>query len=159
MNLKTDIAISVEPANSRDGEWCLSQYYDELAARFDEGFDPGLKNKFDPAEMEPPNGWFVVARMAGKPVACGAVMKLGGSNSVCEIKRVWVSTDARGLGLATRIMDKLEELAREAGFTLAKLDTNRALDEAQRLYEKLGYTKTERYNDNPYADHFFEKAL
>lgn len=137
----------------------MSQYYDELALRFEEGFDPTVKNKFDPAEMEPPNGWFVVARLNGKAVGCGAVMKLNGSTSACEIKRVWVSADARGFGLATKIMNRLETLAKQAGFTLAKLDTNRALDEAKSLYLKLGYTETGRYNDNPYADHFFEKAL
>ncbi|MEM9575047.1 MAG: GNAT family N-acetyltransferase [Pseudomonadota bacterium] len=153
------IAIGVEPANSPDGEWCLAQYYSELAKRFDEGFDPNLKNKFDPAEMEPPNGWFVVGRIGEKPVACGAVMKLDGSASICEVKRVWVSSNARGSGLGSKIMDKLETLAKEAGFTRVKLDTNRALGEAKGLYEKLGYAETYRYNDNPYADHFFEKAL
>ena len=56
-------------------------------------------------------------------------------------------------------MAKLEELARDAGFKAVRLDTNRALDEAKGLYEKLGYSETNRYNDNPYADHFFEKAL
>jgi ribosomal protein S18 acetylase RimI-like enzyme len=40
-----------------------------------------------------------------------------------------------------------------------KLDTNRSLVEAQALYRKLGYREIGRYNDNPYADHFFEKRL
>lgn len=157
MDLKADIVISVEPANAPDSEWCLSQYYAELAARFDEGFDPSLKNKFDPAEMEPPNGWFALARLDGMPAACGAVMKLDGA--ICEVKRLWVSADARGFGLGTKVMTKLEELACDAGFRAVRLDTNRALDEAKGLYEKLGYSETDRYNDNPYADHFFEKAL
>lgn len=154
---KASITIEVESASLPDSEWCLAQYYAELAARFDEGFDPSIKNKFNPAEMEPPNGWFVIARLDGRAVACGAVMKLEGTN--CEVKRVWVSSDARGLGLGTKVMNRLEELARQAGFTSVKLDTNRALDEAKALYLKLGYHETERYNDNPYADHFFEKAL
>lgn len=152
-----DITISIEPADTADGAWCLSQYYDELSTRFDTGFDPLLKNKFDPAEMEPPNGWFVVARHKEQPVACGAVMRLNDAD--CEVKRLWVSSSARGLGLGTKIMAKLEELARQAGFQAVKLDTNRTLDEAKGLYLKLGYTETERYNDNPYADHFFVKKL
>ena len=40
-----------------------------------------------------------------------------------------------------------------------KLDTNRALNEAHALYRKLGYVEIARYNDNPYADHWFEKRL
>ena len=39
------------------------------------------------------------------------------------------------------------------------LDTNRALKEAQTLYRSLGYAEIARYNDNPYADHWFEKRL
>jgi hypothetical protein len=39
------------------------------------------------------------------------------------------------------------------------LDTNRTLTEAQALYHKLGYVGIARYNDNLYADHWFEKRL
>ncbi len=152
-----DLTISLESATQPDGQWCLMQYYKELAVRFDEGFDPDLKNKFDPAEMEPPHGWFVVARLADKPVACGAIMKL--SDQSCEIKRLWVASSARGMGLGTKVMDQLEHIGRQAGFTDAKLDTNRTLDEARAMYEKRGYRETEPYNDNPYADHWFEKKL
>ena len=41
--------------------------------------------------------------------------------------------------------------------TRVVLDTNRSLAEAQALYRKAGYRDTERYNDNPYADFWFEK--
>ena len=157
MSPSTDLAINLEPATQADSQWCLLQYYKELAARFDAGFDPDLKNRFDPAEMEPPYGWFVVARLDKKPVACGAVMQL--SDQSCEIKRLWVASNARGMGLGTKIMDHLEDIARQAGFKKAKLDTNRTLDEAKAMYEKLGYLEIAPYNDNPYADHWFEKSL
>jgi len=56
-------------------------------------------------------------------------------------------------------MQRLEELAKEHGFARLRLDTNKSLVEAQALYHKLGYREIGRYNDNPYAHHFFEKPL
>jgi hypothetical protein len=39
------------------------------------------------------------------------------------------------------------------------LDTNEVLTEAVAMYERAGYHRVERYNDNPYAHHWFAKAL
>ena len=52
-----------------------------------------------------------------------------------------------------------EAAARELGFRVVRLDTNRALVEARRLYLADGYREIEAFNDSPYADHWFEKAL
>ena len=108
-------------------------------------------------EMTPPYGYLLVARLDGKPVGCGALKRLDAREG--EVKRVWTSPDARGLGVASRMMDRLEQLAREVGFAVVKLDTNRTLVEAQAMYHKRGYRTIERYNDNPYAHHWFEKDL
>lgn len=152
-----DITIAVEAADSADARWCLEQYYAELAMRFDAGFDPAAGNNFDPAEMTPPKGWFVIARRNGEAVGCGALKRL--KPSTAEVKRVWVSPTARGLGLAGMIMDHLERLAADTGFSSVVLDTNKALLEARAMYAKRGYDEIGRYNDNPYADHWFEKKL
>ena len=85
--------------------------------------------------------------------------EIGLGDKVGEIKRVWSSPALRGTGMATRIMDRLEQLAREAGYGRLRLDTNGALTEAQAMYRKRGYREIARYNDNPYAQHWFEKDL
>ena len=72
---------------------------------------------------------------------------------------MWTAPEARGLGVARRIIAVVETSAREAGLTTLRLDTNRALTEAQALYRKLGFVEIERYNGNPYANHWFEKRL
>jgi GNAT superfamily N-acetyltransferase len=72
---------------------------------------------------------------------------------------MWVDRPHRGLGLAKRILTALEEQAAELGFTTVRLDTNRALDEAKAMYRGAGYVEIPRYNDNPYANHWFEKRL
>ena len=156
-SIEGSLDIALEPASSADANWCLGQYQAELARRFDNGFDPSKGNSLDAADVTPPKGWFVVARLDGKPVGCGALKRIDASRA--EIKRVWVSDTARGLGLASRIMDWLEAMAAEAGFQVVILDTNRTLVEAQAMYRKRGYREIERYNDNPYADHWFEKGL
>jgi DNA-binding MarR family transcriptional regulator/GNAT superfamily N-acetyltransferase len=151
------VVVGLEPATSPDVHWCLSEYFRELAERFDFGFDPAKGVDVSEAEMTPPSGWFFLARLDGRPVGCGALRRLG--RSVGEVKRMWTAPGARGLGVARRIIAVIETTAREAALTTLRLDTNRALSEAQALYRKLGFVEIERYNDNPYANHWFEKRL
>jgi DNA-binding MarR family transcriptional regulator/GNAT superfamily N-acetyltransferase len=151
------LEVAGEPADSADALACLDAYYEEIGRRFEGGFEPAGGNPFDPADATPPCGHFVVARLEGTPVGCGALKRL--DDRTGEVKRVWVASEARGLGVASRIMDRLEALARQEGFAVLKLDTNRALPEAHALYRKLGYRATSRYNDNPYAHFWFEKEL
>jgi DNA-binding MarR family transcriptional regulator/GNAT superfamily N-acetyltransferase len=151
------VTIGQEAADSADAQYCLQEYRIELASRFDDGFDPSKGNDLTVEEMTPPAGYLLVARLDGRPIGCGALKRLNAKEG--EVKRVWTSPDARGLGIASRMMDSLEQLARDVGFSIVKLDTNRTLTEAQAMYHKRGYRTIERYNDNPYAHHWFEKTL
>lgn len=76
-----------------------------------------------------------------------------------EIKRMWVSPSVRGLGVARRLLLGLEDAARAAGLRALRLDTNRVLAEAHALYRSAGYAEIARCSDNPYAHHWFGKAL
>jgi DNA-binding MarR family transcriptional regulator len=151
------IDIVVEASGSADARWCLQEYFAELDRRFETGFDPAQGYSFGDNEMMSPTGCLILARLDGAPVGCGALKRL--SSDLGEIKRVWVAPQMRGLGVASRLMDELEALARKAGFHAVRLDTNRSLTEAHTLYRKRGYREVARYNDNPYAHHWFEKRL
>jgi DNA-binding MarR family transcriptional regulator/GNAT superfamily N-acetyltransferase len=151
------VELRPEPPDSAAAQWCLEQYFTELAARFDTGFEPARSNSASVEEMTPPVGFFVVAWLDGAPVGCGA-LKVG-AEETGEIKRMWTDPNARGLGIARRILRWLEAKAREAGLTRLRLETNRSLTEAQALYRMEGYTEVERFNDEPYAHHWFEKRL
>ena len=151
------MTIADESPRSADGRWCREQYFAELARRFDGGFETRTGDPSDSADLLPPSGSFVLARLDGAPVGCGGLKTLDPKTG--EIKRVWTAASARGIGVAGRIMQRLEELAKEHGFARLRLDTNKSLVEAQALYHKLGYREIGRYNDNPYAHHFFEKPL
>ncbi len=66
---------------------------------------------------------------------------------------------ARGLGLGRRFLTELEERAGRAGHTVLRLDTNRALTAAIGLYRAAGFREVPAFNDEPYADHWFEKDI
>jgi DNA-binding MarR family transcriptional regulator/GNAT superfamily N-acetyltransferase len=151
------VEIAFAPPASAEARWCLGEYFRELAERFEAGFDPDRDHTAPDEDLTPPAGWFVVARLEGKPVGCGALKRIDGATG--EIKRVWTAPSARGLGVARRMLRQLEGSAREAGLTTLRLDTNKALTEAHALYRKEGYREVGRFNDNPYAHHWFEKRL
>src|SRR5688572_28639143 len=82
------LQVAVEAPDSDEARFCLGEYFAELARRFEEGFDLELGKAADVAEMIPPKGWFVMARIDGEPAGCGVLKRL--EDGVGEIKRVWV---------------------------------------------------------------------
>lgn len=133
----------------------VGRYFAEIGRRF--GFDPAGETDKDAKLLIPPAGVFVVAVSDGDPVACGGLHTIAPGTG--ELKRMWVHDDWRGAGLGTRLLRHLEDRARSLGHTTARLDTNEALTEAIAMYERAGYQSVPRYNDNPWATHFFEKPL
>ena len=90
-------------------------------------------------------------------MACGGVQRL--PDGAAEIKRMWVHDGWRGAGLGARLLRHLEDLARDRGHALVRLDTNDTLLEAIAMYERAGYRSIARYNDNQWARCWFEKPL
>ena len=141
-----------EPARA-----CLQAYYDELGRRFAGGFDVARSRDPDAADMVRPRGVFLLAWSDGLPVGCVGLKGDGGEGA--EVKRLWVASAARGLGLARRLMTALEAAAGTLGIRTLRLDTNSALPEAISLYRRTGWVEIPRFNDDPYPDVFFEKRL
>jgi GNAT superfamily N-acetyltransferase len=133
----------------------VASYFAEIGDRF--GFDPaGLEEK-DAESFRPPQGSFVLAISDALTVACGAIQTVDARTG--EIKRMWVDGARRGEGIGAQLLRELEERVAAMGHTRVVLDTNAALTEAIAMYERYGYRPIERYNDNPWATHFFEKPL
>lgn len=146
----------VDPEDARV-KHCMEQYYREISDIMGALFDPALASPPDAGDMRRPKGIFLLALSDGLPVGCVAMKGEGGS--VGEIRRMWVSPAARGLGLARKMMHQIEEQARIMGVNTLRLDTNGRLHAARRLYESMGWTEIDRYNTNVYAEHFFEKRI
>ncbi|CAN5599913.1 GNAT family N-acetyltransferase [soil metagenome] len=89
------------------------------------------------------SGWakaiFVIARQAELAVGCGAVLPR--SDGVAEVKRVFVRRGARRSGVARKIMQELERIARAEGFSEIWLETGLRQPGAIRLYESLRYKR------------------
>ncbi|MCU1616876.1 MAG: hypothetical protein JWO98_4416 [Frankiales bacterium] len=151
------VEITIEDPAGEAAQQCLRSYVAELDSRFAGGFEPEASISATAEELRPPSGAFLVARLLGKPIGCGAV-KLHAAGPA-EVKRMWVSPSARGLGLGRRILHELECRALEASARVIRLETNESLGEAVGLYRSSGYREVPAFNDEPYAHHWFEKTL
>jgi len=151
------VTIAVEDPTTRDAQWCIGQYLAELDRRFESGFDPSRSIPADAHELVLPTGALLIARLRGEPVGCGALKFHG--RAPAELKRMWIAPEMRGSGLGRRLLRELERHARAAGARVVRLETNRALKEAISLYRSSGYREVAAFNDEPYADHWFEKRL
>jgi DNA-binding MarR family transcriptional regulator/GNAT superfamily N-acetyltransferase len=132
-------------------------YFAELERRFEAGFDPDASLPAADRDLAPPHGAFLVGTIDGDPVACGAVKSI--APGVGSLKRMWVTDEVRGLGIGRRMLESLEAEALGLGLRTVRLETNRALTEAISLYRSAGYREVSRFNDDPYANHWFEKRL
>ncbi|WP_229052182.1 GNAT family N-acetyltransferase [Aeromicrobium sp. Leaf350] len=152
----TDVQVDVVEPDHADARAAVSAYLRELDERFSTGFDPEQAAQ-DEVEFTGERGLFLVARSGGAVVGCGALRWLG--PGIAEIKRMWVDPERRGLGIAGRLLSRLESEAQAHGRPVVRLDTNAELEAAIAMYRRAGYLEVPRYNDNPYAQHWFEKRL
>lgn len=148
--------IEADPEDPRV-QHCVQAYYDEISEIFGVFFDPQVSGDPEADSLRAPNGTFLLALSDGLPIGCVAVKRQ--AEGLGEVKRMWVAPAARGLGLAKQLMNAIETHAQRLGLTTLQLDTNGKLTAALHLYRKDGWVEIERYNDNPYAEHFFEKQL
>ena len=146
---------TIDPDDPR-ARSCLQAYVTELDRRFRGGFDPARSISASAPELRPPAGLLLLAILNGEPVGCGAVKFHPDGPS--EIKRMWVAPAVRGLGLARRLLTALEQRAAVSN-PVVRLETNAALEEAMALYRSSGYREVPPFNNEAYADHWFEKRL
>jgi DNA-binding MarR family transcriptional regulator/GNAT superfamily N-acetyltransferase len=156
--LASQVRIEVIDPRDIDARYCLRSYFEELGNRFDTGFDPTQSISASDEEMTLPNGLLLVANLLGSAVGCGA-LKLHIDTQIAEIKRMWVASDVRGLGLGRRLLERLSAEAASRGMATLRLETNRSLFEAKHLYERAGFIEVEPFNNEPYAHHWFQKDL
>ena len=157
--LLTAAAVAIAPIDPahRHAQYCLRSYFTELNRRFHTGFDPTKSIPAHNADLRPPAGLLLVATLGSDPVGCGA-LKFH-ADSPAELKRMWVAESVRGLGIGRRLLAELEKRAIEHGVRTLRLETNGTLTEAISLYRSMGYIEVQPFNDEPYAQHWFEKRM
>ncbi len=156
--LASRVRVEIIDPRDIDARYCLRSYFEELGHRFDAGFDPAQSISASDEEMTLPNGLLLIAKLLGAPVGCGA-LKVHSDTQTGEVKRMWVASGMRGLGLGRRLLERLSEEAASRGMLILRLETNRSLSEAKHLYERAGFVEVEPFNDERYAHHWFQKDL
>ena len=151
------VRIEAVDPSSWPARHALARYFAELDERFRTGFDPAVGGADDAREMATPPGTFLVMFDDQCPVGCGGLQPVG--DRTAEVKRMWIDPGCRGLGLGAHLLAILESTARDLGHERVILDTNETLREAVSMYVAAGYDAIDRYNDNPYAHHWFAKRL
>jgi DNA-binding MarR family transcriptional regulator/GNAT superfamily N-acetyltransferase len=152
-------SVQITPVDPEhpDARYCLAEYVAELNRRSTRAFDPSVGATALPHEVRPPAGEFFVAYLHGEPIGCGAVKHH--PDAPAEIKRMWIASRARGLGLGRRLLETLEACAKAHGARIGHIETNATLTEALSLYRSTGWVEVPPFNDEPFADHWFSKDL
>lgn len=157
--LLTASAVEVREVDAwmPDAQRCLQAYFTELDRRFPSGYDPA-RGAADPEEMRRPAGVFLVAYLHSEAIACGGVRFH--QNRVAELKRMWVASERRGLGLGRRMLAELTARARDQGAAVVRLQTHQSLVEAITMYESEGFERVTAFNqDEPDATDWFQQRL
>jgi putative acetyltransferase len=100
-----------------------------------------------PGAYAAPEGCLLLATVDGVSAGCVAARDLGGG--ICEMKRLYVLSEYRGLGLGRLLAARVVDEARRMGYERMRLDTVPAMRDAQALYERLGFRDIAPYRENP----------
>ena len=120
-------------------------------------YRPDQHHALSPDELEASNIHFFMARLDGQAVGCGAVELF---DDYAEVKRMYTAPTARRAGVGRALLQKLEDVTRDAGLASLRLETGVYQESAIQLYERLGFSRCDafgRYLDM--APHKIETSL
>jgi GNAT superfamily N-acetyltransferase len=157
MDERASVEVRTEPFESAVAQDLVSGFEADIASRYPGWTPTGVGPSATAQDFQPPEGNFLVAYAYGQPAGCAGLKRL--TEDTVEVKRVYVRPEARGLGVARALLEGAERVARDAGYTVVRLDTGRNQPEALKLFRTSGYEPIPDYNDNPWAGYWFEKRL
>ena len=154
----TSLAINPAAPASAVGREVLRAYFDDIAGRY--LGRAATACEVDAAMRDGPSDDLAVLLVAwrdGVALGCSGLRLLG--HGTGEVKRVFVRPQARRHGVGSALLRELEAAALARGVSTLRLNTRHDLVEARSLYAAHGYREVPAFNDGPYAEHWFAKAL
>ena len=100
-----------------------------------------------PGKYQPPDGALILALVEGKEAGCIALRKI--SKDICEMKRLYIREEYRGLGLGKKLVGMIIDEAVNKNYQYMRLDTLPTMKSAQSLYLSFGFYDIEPYVYNP----------
>jgi putative acetyltransferase len=149
------LTFSIERPDSESARALIGELDADLLTRYPGEWIHGLH----PEDVIDPDFIFVVARLEGELVACGALRRLGPDTA--EVKRMFVKQRFRGRGLSRQLLGFLESTAQKRHYRILRLETGTKQPESVGLYESAGYRQIPCYGEyvgNPFSI-CFEKRL
>lgn len=143
------------PFDHPDAVKLNDQVQAEYHVRYGDGGDATV---MDPSDFDPPAGLYLIAYDEdGSPLATGGWRSQdandeGNEDGDAEVKRMYVIEQARGRGLARRMLAALEDDARAAGRTRMVLETGTKQPEAIALYTSSGYEPCTKFGHYRFHD-------
>ncbi|MBC8224718.1 GNAT family N-acetyltransferase [Candidatus Bathyarchaeota archaeon] len=102
------------------------------------------------AVIVPPEGIIYIIEVEGMVDGMGVLRRIEGS--VGEIKRMYIRPKIRGKGYGKEMLRRLEDMARELGFSTLRLDTGDFMEVAQHIYRKAGFVEIGKYSGGEWVD-------
>lgn len=142
--------LKIEPAETGESLNHIRDLFKEYAAALDfdlsfQDFEREFENL--PGEYAPPGGRLMLAIYDQQVAGCVALRK--NTDDICEMKRLFVRPEFRGLGIGRALALVIIEEARSLGYAKMRLDTVPSMKEANALYKSLGFKDIKPYRYNP----------
>jgi GNAT superfamily N-acetyltransferase len=158
------LVVAVEDFEGPDAQALVAELMADLDVRYAADDDPTQDNPelaggwaVRPEQVRSPAGAFVVARIGGAPVGCGAVRALPlGPPDIAEIKRMYTRPAARRRGVSRAVLAALEHQAAGLGYRRVHLTTGIRQPEAMAQYEAARYRRIAAFG--PYAGSDLERC-
>jgi ribosomal protein S18 acetylase RimI-like enzyme len=122
------------------------QYAESLGFDLEfQNFDRELENL--PGDYAAPDGCLLLVEDSGNWAGCAALRRL--EDNICEMKRLYVIPEYRGLGIGKTLAQAVINEARAIGYKKMRLDTIESMQAARALYTSLGFYHIGPYRYNP----------
>ena len=145
-------AFAINPVRSTEDLTATKLLFEAYAASL--GINLSYQNFVEemaamPGKYAPPNGELLLARGAdNSALGCVGLRPLV-EDGACEMKRLYVMPEGRGLGLGKALAERVVDEARRIGYRRMLLDTLPSLAAAVALYDRMGFVRIAAYYDTP----------